>query len=81
MSNIDKMIELFRDVLQLPPEVDVETLAYRQVVQWDSVGHMQLVAALETEFDIMLETEEIIGMSSFAKTKETLLHHGVTFEA
>ncbi|ACM92125.1 hypothetical protein NAMH_1601 [Nautilia profundicola AmH] len=31
---------------------------------------MTLVAAIEDEFDIMLDTDDIIDMSSFAKAKE-----------
>lgn len=37
-----------------------------------SVGHMGLVALLEETFDIMLETDDIIDLSSFQKGKEIL---------
>ena len=41
-----------------------DQLSYNSVKQWDSVAHMALVAALETEFNVMMDTEEIIALSS-----------------
>jgi len=60
-----------------PPVTD--GLAYNSTKQWDSVGHMSLVAALETEFNVMLDTDEIISMSSVAVVRQVLTKHGVSF--
>ena len=59
---------------------DWGALAYRSIPEWDSVAHMQLVAELEDVFDIMLDTEEVIGMSSYEVAKQILAKHGVEFE-
>ncbi|KJS39540.1 MAG: acyl carrier protein [Rhodospirillaceae bacterium BRH_c57] len=75
MVNREVIISVFREVFQLGPDVDVPTLTYRGIPEWDSVGHMQLVAALETALDVMLETDEIIDMSSFDKAEEILARH------
>ena len=40
---------------------------------------MSLVAALEDEFDIMIDTDDIIDLSSFEKGKEILAKYGVEF--
>ena len=48
---------------------------------WDSVGHMALVAAIERAFDIMMETDDVIGLSSFARAKEILSKHGIAFQS
>lgn len=61
---------IFRQVFELAATADVDQLAYRGLPAWDSVGHMRLVAALEDAFDIMLETEDVIDLSSFAKAVE-----------
>ena len=42
---------------------------------------MQLVAAIENAFDIMLTTDQVIGMSSFCKAREFAALHGVVFAA
>lgn len=63
----DRLKNVFSSALGLGAEVDVTTLAYAQHPAWDSVAHMQLVSALEGEFDIMLDTDDVIGMSSFGE--------------
>ncbi|MGC2855615.1 acyl carrier protein [Novispirillum sp. DQ9] len=70
-----RVADIFRETFTLDGAIDVEALAYRQIPAWDSVGHMQLVAALESAFDVMLETDEIIDMSSFDKAVEILSRH------
>ncbi len=66
----------------LGAEIDnFESLEYRGIPQWDSVAHMTLVGELEAEFDVMLDTDEVIGMSSFQKAREILARHGVEFRA
>lgn len=52
-------------------EADVtDELSYQSIPQWDSVAHMALVAAMEEEFDIMIDTDDVIDMSSFAVAKD-----------
>jgi acyl carrier protein len=67
--------EVFRDALDLAADTEVDGLAYRSVREWDSVGHMRLVAAIETRFDIMLDTDEVLDLSSFDKAVETVGRH------
>ena len=59
-----------------PPQ-DAPALVYGQSKAWDSVGHMTLVAALEDAFDIMMEMDDIIDLSSFEKGKEILRKYDV----
>ncbi len=75
MSVRNRLIRVFRDALDLAPEIAVEGLRYRDLPAWNSVGHMQLVAAIEAEFDLMLDTEEIIAMSSFDVAESTVGRH------
>ena len=50
---------------------------YQSVQQWDSIGHMGMVAALEEAFDIMMETDDIIDFGSYAKGIEILAKYNV----
>lgn len=79
MTNIEKYNAVFCENLQLT-EVQLLGLKYQDVPLWDSVGHMTLVAALENAFDIMMETDDIIDLSSYEKGKEILNKYGVTIE-
>lgn len=67
-----RVLELFIDVFFAPADVDTNELIYNEYTGWDSVGHMTLVAALEGEFDCMLEMDDILGMSSYSKTCEIM---------
>lgn len=77
MSN-DKLRTVFSTALGIPVEQVTEALAYRSIPQWDSVSHMALIASLEGEYNIMLETEDVIDMSSVAKAREILTKYGVS---
>ena len=76
MKNIEKYNAVFCENLQLT-EALLPNLKYQDVPLWDSVGHMTLVAALEDAFDIMLETDDIIDLSSYEKGKEILNKYDV----
>jgi acyl carrier protein len=47
-----------------------DSLAYQSIPQWDSITHMILISEIESAFDISLETDDVIDMSSFAKARE-----------
>jgi acyl carrier protein len=68
---------VFVNALELGDDVAVEQLKYRDIGQWDSLGHMTLVAAIEDEFDVQLDTEQVIDMSSFKVALDMLNGMGV----
>ena len=78
MTNLEKLKVAFSEGLGMEIASVTDDLQYSSS-GWDSVGHMALVAAIERTFDIMLETEEVIGMSNFVKAKEIVAKHGITF--
>lgn len=71
MSNLEKYDGAFIEALEVKKE-QLEGLEYQQIPSWDSVGHMELVAAIEDVFDIMMDTDDIIDFSSYEKGKEIL---------
>ena len=71
MSNYEKYVNAFVEGLEVSAD-KVEGLEYQSIAEWDSVGHMGLIAALEDAFDIMMDTDDIIEFSSFEKGKEIL---------
>lgn len=77
MALQDRLRQVFVDTLELGDGVDVANLNYRDIPEWDSLGHMTLVAAIEDEFDVQLDTEQVIGLSSFKIAVETLRGLGV----
>ncbi len=71
MGNLAKYNEVMCETLQIK-EKDLDGLTYQGTEGWDSVGHMNLISALEDTFDIMFDTEDIINFDSYEKGKEIL---------
>ena len=60
--------------------VDVDVLPelnYQSINEWDSVGHMGLMAALEETFEIEFEIDDIIDFSSFNFGKTIMAKYGI----
>ncbi len=79
MADLSQLRDVFRASLQLPTDFPVDELRYREIDQWDSLAHMSLIAGLEDAFDVMIDTDDVIDLSSFAKAREILGKHGVAF--
>mgnify|MGYP000017807125 CR=1 FL=1 len=71
MTNYEKYVSVFVNSFSVSEEEAVK-LEYQGISDWDSVGHMGLIAAIEDAFDIMMDTDDIIDFSSFEKGKEIL---------
>lgn len=71
MTNLEKYNKAFCEAFETT-EDKLEGLNYQGIELWDSVGHMTLVANLEDEFDIMMDTNDIIDLSSYEIGKEIL---------
>ena len=72
MKNKQKLKELFKESLSISEEQVNDKLKYNEIEEWDSIGHMTLMSAIEEEFKITLETDDIIDFSSFKKGIELL---------
>ncbi len=79
MTNSEKLKKIFADSLGINKEMITADLQYNSIQEWDSVAHMALIAELEENFDIMLDTDDIIDMSSPVKAKLILIKHDVEF--
>ena len=59
----EKVLEILKNVFELET---VDTTCSQQTCEkWDSMGQLNLVVELESEFDVSLEPEEIGEMKSF----------------
>jgi len=69
--------QIFADSLAINLSDISDALTYQSIPQWDSVAHMTLIAAVEDEYGIMLDTDDIIDMSSVGKAKAILQKYDV----
>lgn len=79
MTNLEKYNNAFIETLDVKPD-QLEGLEYQNIKSWDSVGHMGLIAALEDAFDIMMDTDDIIDLSSYEKGKEIIEKYGIVLQ-
>ena len=78
MSNIEKYINAFTSTFEIEA-ARTTGLKDQGIEAWDSVGHVGLIAALEEAFGIMLDTDDIIDLSSFEKGQEILKKYNIEF--
>ena len=72
MTNLDKYNNIFTEVFGVDASVLNDDFGKETVDQWDSVHPLNLVSLAEEAFDIMLDPEDIMGFTSYAKGKEIL---------
>jgi len=77
MPSVDKYSNIFKTALNISDDKMSENLKYNEIEEWDSIGHMTLMAALEEEYKISLETDDIIEFSSFKKGMSILKKYNV----
>ena len=79
MTNMEKYTNVFTELFARDAD-EVKKLHYQDILEWDSVGHMTLISSLEDEFDIMMETDDIIDFESYENGIEILKKYGVSFD-
>ena len=77
MTELQRLRDAFRSALDLPADATVDDLRYQDNEKWDSLAHMSLVATIEDEFSVMIDTDDVIGMSSFDEAVRILGKYGV----
>ncbi len=76
MTNLEKYTSAFTETFDISAD-ETKGLKYQDIQAWDSVGHMGLVAAIEDSFDIMLDPDDIVDLSSFEKGIEILKKYNI----
>ena len=71
-DNLSIYKSCFSESLSISNEKINKNLKYNDIQEWDSIGHMTLVSALEEKFKITFETDDVIDFSSFSKGIEIL---------
>jgi len=77
---LQRLRDAFRTALDLEADAPVDDLHYQDNEKWDSLAHMSLIATLEDEFEVMIDTDDVINMSSFAEAVRILGKYGVSFD-
>lgn len=76
MNNLEKYNQAFIESFMVEKN-QLKDLKYQDVSEWDSVGHMSLIAELEDNFEIEMDIDDIIDFSDYEKGKEILKKYNV----
>ena len=76
---MDRVAVVISGVLGIPPESVVDDTSPDNVKKWDSLAHLNIVMALEAEFQLALSPEEAMEMLSVGLIRTILREHGVNY--
>ena len=79
MDNINAYNKAFKETFSVKDDSLKNNLEYNSIDEWDSIGHMNLISALEENFKISFETDDIVDFSSYEKGKEIIKKYGINF--
>jgi acyl carrier protein len=73
----ERLKKVFVAVMGISPEQYHPALLPTEVPNWDSLGHVQLVEAMQKEFGVEFAVSEIMEMEDVGKIREILARHGI----
>ena len=77
MENLEKYNNAFVEVFGAKVEELNDDYSKENVGEWDSVHQLTLISIIEEAFDIMLDPEDIMEMTSYANGKEILKKYDI----
>ena len=77
MSNLEKLNNIFCEVFSVEKTALNADFDNTTVDGWDSVHQLSLTSAVEDEFDIMLDAEDILEFNSYENAKKILAKYNI----
>lgn len=72
----DRVVTLLSETLQIPRQEIGGDLQFGDLPQWDSMGHMDVMLRLETDYGIALDGDTISALTSLSAICKYLEEHG-----
>lgn len=72
MTNLEKLNQIFCEVYSVEESALNEEFVNTNVDTWDSIHQLSMVAAIEEAFDLMMDAEDILEMTSYENVKKLL---------
>ena len=73
----ERLQRIFELQFNVSPEMWSDSLSPEHIQQWDSLGHLSLIQAIEAEFQLTLADGELTEMEDVGKIKHVLARAGV----
>ena len=72
-----KLQQIVRASLDLPRDADVTTAQQDGIEAWDSLAHVSLILAIESEFALSIDVADQIQLTSYPAIRHYLEEQGV----
>ena len=79
-ENLSKYQDAFIEAFELEDKNLLSDLKYQSIDEWDSIGHMALMAELESSFDITIKTEDLIVFESYKQGVDILSRYDIIIQ-
>lgn len=74
MNDIIPMVRsLVAEALTVSPELISDSISYGDIPEWDSLGHMNIMMALEEKHAVPITSDSITKLTSIIKIAEYLM--------
>ena len=73
MTNLDELYADLGEVLETSREELENNLKMKDSENWDSLKHMELIAMIETNYNITLTVDQIVKMTSIKEITNILI--------
>jgi len=75
MQDLDgRLRKVFSELFRVEPAELQDDVRRGELDGWDSLGHLDLVSALEREFGVSLDTDQALEIETFGDAKRVLRH-------
>lgn len=72
----NRIQELLAEAIHVPPEMVTGDMAFGDIPQWDSLGHMEVMLKLEEEYGVQIDTDAIAQLVSVPEICRFLEENG-----
>jgi acyl carrier protein len=72
---MEKLSQILSDNFKISMEETSKNFGMKDINNWDSLSHMNLIVTIENEFNIQLTGDEIAEMTTFDKIREIVQKH------
>ena len=76
-ENLSKYQDAFIEAFEIEDKNQLIDLKYQSIDEWDSIGHMALMAELESVFEITIKTEDLIVFESYKQGVDILARYDI----
>jgi acyl carrier protein len=78
MSAFTKLQEIMATALELPEDAITENSTMDGIEEWDSLGHVHIMTALEQAFDLYMDVDDFAKLDSVPKILQYLASQNVS---